>query len=348
MSGRPGAPELLFLHSCPPDCRFLLTMPITQDEFRSALSRFASGVTVVTTKDAAGNIYGITVSAFCSVSLDPPLVLICIEKATGSHFAFQESGVFNVNILSKDQADLSERFASQIPDKFDCAEISLNIDGVPLLTGCLGSPGMPSQANLRRRRPFHLYRGRGKDYDQRWRPAVVFHRRLPRDRWAGKREVTGVPSQFREEHRSRRSRSGSLRSDKGSDRACRRIRPSRFVAPRPSGFRRTPRRTLAPKSRSSLSNGLRRSDVSAKRFANNDLRCACRTLFHCTLRRSLRPLAPEAVGRVVRNNLRLDLCSRRVIRDRRARDMAAGQRFDIQPGDSHLPCLRPDLGAEAP
>ena len=114
-------------------------MPITQDEVRSALSRFASGVTVVTTKDAAGNIYGITVSAFCSVSLDPPLVLICIEKATGSHFAFQESGIFNVNILSKDQADLSERFASQIPDKFDRAEISLTIDGVPILTSCLAA-----------------------------------------------------------------------------------------------------------------------------------------------------------------------------------------------------------------
>jgi flavin reductase (DIM6/NTAB) family NADH-FMN oxidoreductase RutF len=114
-------------------------MPITQDEFRAALSRFASGVAVVTTKDAAGNLYGITVSAFCSVSLDPPLVLICIEKSTGSHFAFQESGIFNVNILSKDQADLSERFASQIPDKFDRAEISLNIDGVPLLTGCLAA-----------------------------------------------------------------------------------------------------------------------------------------------------------------------------------------------------------------
>src|SRR3982751_5967598 len=112
-------------------------MAITQDEFRAALSRFASGVTVVTTKDSAGGLFGITVSAFCSVSLDPPLVLICIEKATGSHPAFHESGLFNVNILAIGQVELSERFASQLPDKFDRLDFSLNIDGVPCLSRCL-------------------------------------------------------------------------------------------------------------------------------------------------------------------------------------------------------------------
>ena len=86
-------------------------MPISPDDFRSALSRFASGVTVVTTKDAAGRMHGITVSAFSSVSLEPPLVLICIEKETGSHYAFGESGLFAVNVLSASQAGLSERFA---------------------------------------------------------------------------------------------------------------------------------------------------------------------------------------------------------------------------------------------
>jgi flavin reductase ActVB len=53
-------------------------MPVSEDEFRSALSRFASGVTVVTTKDSAGNFHGITVSSFCSVSLKPPMVLVSI------------------------------------------------------------------------------------------------------------------------------------------------------------------------------------------------------------------------------------------------------------------------------
>ncbi len=70
-------------------------MPISKDEFRAALGRFASGVTVVTTKDAGGRLHGITVSAFCSVSLEPPLILVCIEKNTGSHYAFEQSNSFS-------------------------------------------------------------------------------------------------------------------------------------------------------------------------------------------------------------------------------------------------------------
>jgi flavin reductase (DIM6/NTAB) family NADH-FMN oxidoreductase RutF len=94
-------------------------MPISNDEFRAALGSFASGVTVVTTMDGAGRAHGITVSAFCSVSLEPHLVLICIEKSTASHYAFEESGMFVVNILSEDQPAISERFASPNIDKFD-------------------------------------------------------------------------------------------------------------------------------------------------------------------------------------------------------------------------------------
>lgn len=112
-------------------------MPVTQDEFRAALSRFASGVSVVTTKDARGILHGITVSAFCSVSLEPPLVLICIEKITGSHYAFEESNTFVVNILHEGQGNLSEHFASQFPDKFDDIEYRLNAEGVPVLDDAL-------------------------------------------------------------------------------------------------------------------------------------------------------------------------------------------------------------------
>lgn len=114
-------------------------MSVTPDIFRSALSRFASGVTVVTTKDASGNPHGITVSAFCSVSLDPPMVLICIEKTTGSHYAFPESGRFVVNVLSEGQKHISERFASQLDEKFGAIEMTVNVDGIPLLSGCLAT-----------------------------------------------------------------------------------------------------------------------------------------------------------------------------------------------------------------
>ncbi len=114
-------------------------MPVTSDEFRAALSRFPSGVTVVTTRDAAGRYHGLTVSAFCSLSLEPPRVLICIEKTTGSHGALAESRAFVVNMLSADQREMSERFASLIDDKFDGPDIEEGIDGIPILLGCIAT-----------------------------------------------------------------------------------------------------------------------------------------------------------------------------------------------------------------
>jgi flavin reductase (DIM6/NTAB) family NADH-FMN oxidoreductase RutF len=114
-------------------------MPVSQDDFRNALSQFASGVTVVSTKDAAGKLHGITVSAFCSVSLDPPMVLICIEKSTVSHYAFEESGVFVVNILRDSQSSASERFAAPFTDKFGDVEFDIGIEGVPVLNDALAS-----------------------------------------------------------------------------------------------------------------------------------------------------------------------------------------------------------------
>jgi len=112
-------------------------MPITETDFRRALSCFASGVTVVTTVDAEGGLHGLTVSAFCSVSLVPPLVLVCIEKATASHFAFLESRVFAVHTLDETQQAISERFATPIQDKFVGLEFRHGIGGIPVLEGPL-------------------------------------------------------------------------------------------------------------------------------------------------------------------------------------------------------------------
>ncbi|MDQ3219841.1 MAG: flavin reductase family protein [Acidobacteriota bacterium] len=114
-------------------------MAIDNDEFRAALSRFASGITVVTTKDAEGRLHGITVSAFCSVSLDPPLILICVEKTTGSHYAIEQSGIFVVNVLNASQSELSERFASTLPDKFDDIDFVMGINGIPVLADSLAN-----------------------------------------------------------------------------------------------------------------------------------------------------------------------------------------------------------------
>ncbi|MFT3746449.1 MAG: flavin reductase family protein [Pyrinomonadaceae bacterium] len=114
-------------------------MPVSQDEFRRALSCFASGVNVVTTIDAAGELHGLTVSAFCSVSLAPPMVLICIEKTTASHFAFRESGAFVVNILDESQAALSEHFATPLTDKFVNVPYRTGIAGIPVLENTLAN-----------------------------------------------------------------------------------------------------------------------------------------------------------------------------------------------------------------
>ena len=112
-------------------------MSISKEEFRRALSRFASGVTVITTKDNEGKLYGITVSAFCSVSLEPPLILVCIEKSAGSHRALEQSKAFVVNILREDQQHISNHFASRLNDKFNEISYRFGIENLPLLEDVL-------------------------------------------------------------------------------------------------------------------------------------------------------------------------------------------------------------------
>lgn len=101
------------------------------------MGRFASGVTVITTKDNNGHLHGLTVSAFCSVSMNPPLILICIMKVTGSHHAFEQSKMFVVNILEESQQNISNHFASHLDDKFTGQNYKLNENGLPILDDCL-------------------------------------------------------------------------------------------------------------------------------------------------------------------------------------------------------------------
>jgi flavin reductase (DIM6/NTAB) family NADH-FMN oxidoreductase RutF len=87
-------------------------VPVEPDTFRSVLGRFASGITVVTAREGDGRHYGMTVSAFCSVSLVPPLILVCIDLAASMHDALLDASHFAVNILSADQEPISRRFSS--------------------------------------------------------------------------------------------------------------------------------------------------------------------------------------------------------------------------------------------
>ena len=113
-------------------------MPVTKDEFRSAMSRFASGVTVITMKAADNWPQGITVSAFSSLSLEPPLVLVCIDKRASLYSLLIEGAHFAVNILAEDQELISRRFASRDEDRFSGTGYREGITGAPLLEGALG------------------------------------------------------------------------------------------------------------------------------------------------------------------------------------------------------------------
>jgi flavin reductase (DIM6/NTAB) family NADH-FMN oxidoreductase RutF len=106
---------------------------IEPDTFRSVLGRFASGVTIVTARDAAGVDHGMTVSAFCSLSLDPPLVLLCVDHAASMYELLLTHPQFGISILSSNQEAYSRRFADPDSDRFDGIAYSRGESGVVLL-----------------------------------------------------------------------------------------------------------------------------------------------------------------------------------------------------------------------
>ncbi len=109
--------------------------PETSRAFRDALGAFATGVTVITTRTAAGPL-GITANSFASVSLDPPLVLWSPAKASRRFHAFAEARHFAIHVIGADQPEIAAAFARQ-GDAFDVCPTSNGVEGVPLLEGCL-------------------------------------------------------------------------------------------------------------------------------------------------------------------------------------------------------------------
>lgn len=112
---------------------------VSSEEFRQACGRFANGVTIATILDAQGDPHGLTVSSFTSVSLDPPLILICLGHAVSVIDSFREASHFGINILADDQEILSERFARKAEDRFDGLPWYSGATGVPLLPGVLAT-----------------------------------------------------------------------------------------------------------------------------------------------------------------------------------------------------------------
>lgn len=105
-------------------------------EFRDVMGRFASGVTVITTRDGETD-YGAAASAVSSLSDEPPMLLICLNVSSSTAQAIVRSGTFAVNVLSEDSAPVAQRFASKVPDKFQSIAFERGHEGIPLISGSI-------------------------------------------------------------------------------------------------------------------------------------------------------------------------------------------------------------------
>jgi flavin reductase (DIM6/NTAB) family NADH-FMN oxidoreductase RutF len=115
----------------------LTQQPFDTRALRDAFGSFATGVTVVTTTQPDGTPRGFTANSFTSVSLDPPLVLVCIARTAHSCDTFAAAPAYAVNILAEDQGDISGLFASRATSKFEQCQWVAGPQGVPLITGAL-------------------------------------------------------------------------------------------------------------------------------------------------------------------------------------------------------------------
>ncbi len=142
--------------------------------FRSALSQFATGVTVITARDENGAFFGLTASSFNSVSLEPPLVLWSLGGGSRSLPLFTGSSHYVINVLAGDQAYLAERFASRVEDRFEGVDYELSQTGLPILRGV--SAWFECHNRSRYREGDHvIFVGEVERCAFERKPALVFH-----------------------------------------------------------------------------------------------------------------------------------------------------------------------------
>lgn len=111
---------------------------ITAQQFRQVVGNFATGVTIVTTRDPEGKPYGLTVNSFTSVSLEPVLVLVCLDNRLGGIDFFRKKKTFGINILAEDQQDISTHFATKNTQRAEHLT-RVGRTGVPLVNEALAS-----------------------------------------------------------------------------------------------------------------------------------------------------------------------------------------------------------------
>jgi len=116
-------------------------MSLDIQDFKDSLATWASGVTVITTTDADGKPKGMTASSFSSVSLEPPLILVCLAQSLYTHTLMQQSGYFAVNILGVNNLEWGKLFAGMMPeieDRFAYTGYTRGETGAPILTDVVG------------------------------------------------------------------------------------------------------------------------------------------------------------------------------------------------------------------
>ena len=114
----------------------MTTHKVSDDSFKQAMSCFPSGVTIVTTVDAQGDRCGFTASAFTSLSLSPPLILVCLANSADCFDTFNKQTTFAVNIVGTEHEVLAFKFATKGCDKFEGNEFVKGSTGLPILPNC--------------------------------------------------------------------------------------------------------------------------------------------------------------------------------------------------------------------
>jgi 3-hydroxy-9,10-secoandrosta-1,3,5(10)-triene-9,17-dione monooxygenase reductase component len=112
------------------------TSVVSAFEFRTAMGTFATGVAVVLAQHE-GRLHGMTVNSLTSVSLDPPLLLVCSRRGSSTGTAMKESGAFVANILDVHQQDIATRFVGNFANRFDGLDLGRSLQGFPALAGAL-------------------------------------------------------------------------------------------------------------------------------------------------------------------------------------------------------------------
>jgi flavin reductase ActVB len=112
---------------------------ISTGDYRETMARFATGVTIITTTDPDGRWWGFTASSFSPLSIDPPLILVCLARDARCHPVFTSAARFRVNVLALEHEALALRFGTKNADKFAGNEFRLAADGLPILDDALVS-----------------------------------------------------------------------------------------------------------------------------------------------------------------------------------------------------------------